>query len=178
MSRYAIIDGTSVINAAIYPDDEPPANPPPGYDDPVVAVQSDDACPGWTYNGDGTFSPPPQPTPQQLAQATYNTVMRSGLGVTSTSSVIPPTVFDLSTDQQSNLANVALYIAVNNRFPGGLSALPLQSVAKQAVSIPSTATWQAIATAIADYVALCDVALATALAGGTPSWPPANVTIA
>ena len=65
MQRYAIIDGINVINAIDY--DEQPSNPPPGFESPVIAVQSDMASPGWTYV-DGQFIAPPQPapTPEEL----------------------------------------------------------------------------------------------------------------
>jgi hypothetical protein len=72
--RYAIIDGINVINVIDY--DEQPSNPPPGFEEPIIAVQSDTAGPGWTYV-DGVFIAPyvPPPTPEELiaqckAQAT------------------------------------------------------------------------------------------------------------
>lgn len=58
MERYAIIDGSDVINVIDY--DAPPSNPPPGFDVPIIAVQSDVASPGWTYV-DGVFIAPPVP---------------------------------------------------------------------------------------------------------------------
>lgn len=61
MQKYAIIDGINVINSIEY--DEQPNNPPPGFESPVIAVQSDVAAPGWTYV-DGVFIAPPIPAPQ------------------------------------------------------------------------------------------------------------------
>jgi hypothetical protein len=63
--RYAIIDGINVINVIDY--DEQPSNPPPGFEEPIIAVQSDVAQIGWTYV-DGVFIAPPvpAPTPEQL----------------------------------------------------------------------------------------------------------------
>lgn len=63
--RYAIIDGINVINIIQY--EEQPSNPPPGFDEPIIAVQSDTAGPGWTYV-DGVFIAPyvPPPTPEEL----------------------------------------------------------------------------------------------------------------
>ena len=58
--RYAIIDGVNVINAIDY--DEQPSNPPPGFEEPIIAIQSDTASPGWTYV-DGQFIAPPAPVP-------------------------------------------------------------------------------------------------------------------
>ena len=63
--RYAIIDGINVINVIEY--EEQPSNPPPGFDEPIIAVQSDTAGIGWTYV-DGVFIAPyvPPPTPEEL----------------------------------------------------------------------------------------------------------------
>ena len=63
--RYAIIDEINVINVIDY--DEQPSNPPPGFKEPIIAVQSDVAQIGWTYV-DGIFIAPPvpAPTPEQL----------------------------------------------------------------------------------------------------------------
>jgi hypothetical protein len=65
MQRYAIIDGISVINVIDY--ETAPSNPPPGFESPIIAVQSDTASPGWTYV-DGVFIAPPvpAPTPEEL----------------------------------------------------------------------------------------------------------------
>ena len=66
LQNYAIIDGVNVINIIEY--EEQPSNPPPGFESPIIAVQSDVAGPGWTYV-DGVFvNPyvPPAPTPEEL----------------------------------------------------------------------------------------------------------------
>jgi len=63
--RYAIIDLTAVVNIIDY--DTAPSNPPPGFEAPIIAVQSDTAGIGWTYV-DGVFIAPyvPPPTPEEL----------------------------------------------------------------------------------------------------------------
>lgn len=58
MERYAIIDGSDVVNVIDY--ESQPSNPPPGFDAPIIAVQSDTAGPGWKYV-DGVFITPPVP---------------------------------------------------------------------------------------------------------------------
>jgi hypothetical protein len=65
LQNYAIIDGINVINVIEY--DEQPSNPPPGFESPIIAVQSDSASIGWTYV-DGVFIAPPvpAPTPEEL----------------------------------------------------------------------------------------------------------------
>jgi len=63
--RYAIIDGINVINVVDY--DTPPSNPPPGFEAPIIAVQSDTASIGWTYVDGQFIAPPtPAPTPEEL----------------------------------------------------------------------------------------------------------------
>jgi hypothetical protein len=63
--RYAIIDGINVINVIDY--DTAPSNPPPGFEAPIIAVQSDVAGPGWTYVDGAFIAPPtPAPTPEEL----------------------------------------------------------------------------------------------------------------
>jgi hypothetical protein len=59
MSRYAIIENEQVINVIEYED--APNNPPPGFPDGVIAVQSDTAEIGAQYQ-DGAFINPPAPT--------------------------------------------------------------------------------------------------------------------
>jgi hypothetical protein len=66
LQNYAIIDGINVINIIQY--EEQPLNPPPGFEEPIIAVQSDVAGIGWTYV-DGQFIDPyvpPAPTPEEL----------------------------------------------------------------------------------------------------------------
>ena len=65
LQNYAIIDGIDVINIIQY--EEQPSNPPPGFEAPIIAVQSNTAGPGWTYI-DGIFIAPPipAPTPEEL----------------------------------------------------------------------------------------------------------------
>jgi hypothetical protein len=63
--KYAIIDGINVINVIDY--DTQPINPPPGFEEPIIAVQSDVASPGWTYVDEQFIAPPqPTPTPEEL----------------------------------------------------------------------------------------------------------------
>jgi len=69
MDRYAIIDGSDVINVIEY--DAQPSNPPPGFDAQIVAVKSDTANPGWRYES-GAFvdtSPPAIPAPPMVTLA-------------------------------------------------------------------------------------------------------------
>jgi len=59
MQRYAIIQNGLVVNVIEY--ESQPSNPPPAFDDSHIAVQSDIAGPGFTYEN-GVFTAP-QPFP-------------------------------------------------------------------------------------------------------------------
>jgi len=59
MSRYAIIDGINVVNVIEY--ESQPIQPIEGLDPSYIAVKSDVAGPGFTYEN-GVFTPP-QPYP-------------------------------------------------------------------------------------------------------------------
>lgn len=126
----------------------------------------------WRAAGN-TPDPSPAPTVQQQADA----AIAAGLAIASTGTPAINGTYALDDGQQTNLANVSIYIAVNNRFPAGQSSLMLRLADGKLISIPSTAAWQAIATAIADYIAHLKIQLVVAARGGTPSWPSASVTI-
>lgn len=65
MKKYAIIDGQNVINVVEY--ETAPENPPPGFDDNIIAVQVDVVGPGWTYVNE-KFIPPPSLNPELTDQ--------------------------------------------------------------------------------------------------------------
>lgn len=104
--KYAIIDGINVINVIDY--DEQPSNPPPGFENPIIAVQSDVAGPGWTYV-DGVFVAPPQPTPtpEELIAKCKQTATAI-LNATDWTSIV-----DVGNPQMSNpyLVNQAAFIS-------------------------------------------------------------------
>jgi len=65
--RYAIINNINVVNVIDY--NEQPTNPPPGFEEPIIAVQSDEAQIGWTYVDNQFIAPAqPAPTPEELIQ--------------------------------------------------------------------------------------------------------------
>ena len=59
--RFAIIENGYVINVIEY--DEQPINPPPGFNEGAIAVQSDEAQIGWGYVSGQFVPPPPVPLP-------------------------------------------------------------------------------------------------------------------
>ena len=111
-------------------------------------------------------------------QMNFAAAMTAGLAVTSTGNAIAPTTFALTPDQQSNLGNVAIYIQKNSRFPASQTTLPLYATSGALVQIPSTTVWDDIATAAADYVTLCTLAMQVQAGGGSWVAPSNSATIA
>lgn len=94
MDRYAIIDGINVVNVIDY--SSPPSNPPPGFPQNYIAVQSDTAGPGWTYeNGVFTAPPPPPPSPMTIEDVICQA---EGLLVSSDWSVLPDVTLSNAAD--------------------------------------------------------------------------------
>lgn len=109
--RYAIIDGINVINVIDY--DEQPSNPPPGFESPIIAVQSDTAGPGWTYVDGQFIAPPvPAPTPEQLIEQCKQQAI-SILNATDWTSI-----GDVGNPQMSNpyLVNQAAFISYRSQI--------------------------------------------------------------
>lgn len=110
MSRYAIIYGTDVVNIIDY--DTAPSNPPPGFDDGYIAVQSDTAQIGWEYV-DGQFIAPPEPTPTpDELKARCKAIAVSILNATDWTSI-----GDVGNPQMSNpyLVNQAAFITYRSQ---------------------------------------------------------------
>lgn len=122
----------------------------------------------------GGLAPYNPPSPPVTPAQAYALAMQAGVAVTSTSGLIPDTSFGLTPEQQANLANVSLYIQINNRFPASQTSLPLYDIKLSVITIPTTAVWQGVASAIADYVTLCNMALAVALAPNGVWIAPSN----
>lgn len=131
--------------------------------------------PGWTaafVDGSWTFaapSPPAGPTLEQQA----NAAITSGLHITSTSMPTLNGTYAIDGISQGKLAAVSTYILVNSKFPGGATEYPWIDLAQQPHVFPTTATFQAFATAIADYVAALDMIIAT----GSGTLPPSTTAL-
>lgn len=118
------------------------------------------------------YSPPPA---SLTLEQKYAAAIAAGLVVTSAMASLAAVAIALTSAQLTNMANVSLYIQVNNRFPAGQASMPLATVGGDAASVPSKTAWQMIATAAADYVTLCDLALAAARSPGGSWIAPSNV---
>lgn len=130
--RYAIIDGINVINVIDY--DEQPSNPPPGFESPIIAVQSNIAGPGWTYV-DGVFIAPPMPIPTPEELITQCKVTASGLLSSTDWSTIP----DVADPQVSNpyLVNASEFAAYRSQ----VRALAVNPVADPVWPTQPTEQW-------------------------------------
>jgi hypothetical protein len=114
LQNYAIIDGINVINIVEY--EEQPSSPPPGFEYPIIAVQSDIAGIGWTYVNGQFINPyvPPAPTPEELiarCKATATGILQ-GTDWTSIADVGDPT------KANPYLVNQAEFIAYRSTVRG------------------------------------------------------------
>ena|SRR5581483_9413078 len=75
--------------------------------------------------------------------------------------------YAIAANNQQQITSVATYIAVNGKFPAGLSQLPWPDSSGTPHTFPSTALFQEFASAIADYV--------TAAALGSPPSQPITI---
>jgi hypothetical protein len=112
-----------------------------------------------------------------IPSSTYVNALASGLAITSTSTPAINGTYDISAGATANLNAVETYILANGTFPLG-STQPWFLLNGTEVVVPSVAVFKEIAAAVAQYVAGLDVENAIAIAGGTPTWPSAAVTIA
>ncbi len=128
MKRYAIINDQNVINVIEY--ETAPSNPPPGFESPIIAVQSDVAGPGWEYIN-GHFVAPVVPVPEPTIEEIKARAV--GLLTASDWSEIPSVIDDANTPHLLNQSDFVTYrialrrIAVNPtldaQFPTEPSAL-------------------------------------------------------
>jgi len=99
--------------------------------------------------------------------------LASGLEIASAALPTISGTYAIDPSAQQKIAAISLYIAVNGRFPAGQATLAYPDLAGAAHVFPTTAIFQAFATALADYVAAIDLA-----AAGTGEMPSQPVTIA
>lgn len=108
--------------------------------------------------------------------ASNATICTSDLAGTYTVPVVnqPPT--PANSAAQNNITSIETSIAAGRGLPGGGSTFSYFDVSGTAHSF-SSAAWAEFATAMRDYSYALQVALITAQAGGTPSWPSTTVTL-
>lgn len=89
---------------------------------------------------------------QQGAAANAAAAVAAGIKITSAATPALDGTYAIDPGSQQRVASVALYIAVNGKFPAGQTALPWPDINGVPHSFPSTAEFQAFATALGDYV--------------------------
>ena len=108
-----------------------------------------------------------------VALVTYTNLISGGLAVTSTGTPSLNGTYAVDPLTQGKIASVVAYIGVNSKFPASQTAMPMLLVSGSKISVGTTAEYLVIASAIADFVTLCDLALDTG-----SSFPTPSVTIA
>jgi hypothetical protein len=91
---------------------------------------------------------PPSPTPAQ--QAAY--AINAGIVLTSTGTPALNSTYATNAAAQQQLNAIMTYIIVNNAFPGGSTQLPWPDANMTLHTFPSVISFQAFATAIANFV--------------------------
>jgi hypothetical protein len=131
---------------------------------------------GWTATLSGTtytFAAPPAPPAPTLAQQAQ-AALWAGVAITSTSTPALNGTYAIDPSSQMKINSMALFVAVNQKFPGGATSYPWLTMSGTANTFPSITEFDAFATAVADYVAQLDMIIAT----GTGTLPASSVTIA
>lgn len=114
---------------------------------------------GWLY-ANNTFTPPsptvptpPSPTSAQIAKAASTEAILAGLQIASAGTPALNAMYSTTQESQANINAVVTYIMLNNKFPGNITTMPWADKTGAPHVFPDTATFNAFATAIADYVA-------------------------
>jgi len=114
----------------------------------------------------------PTPTPQQ----TFAAALAVGLTVTWTTSTTLNGIYALDPATQFNITTEIVSILKNGTFTNGQATRGWPTT-DSTYPVFTVAQFGALATIVALYVDALNAAQATALAGGSPTWPNASVTI-
>ncbi len=107
--------------------------------------------PGWVYNADGTFSPPPPfvPSPARVMAA----ALAAGLTVTSISTPALSATYDGAGPRWQRMRDEAQYVATFSRFSGGLSELDWTARSGEVI-FTTPAQLLAVVQAVGDWQSL------------------------
>lgn len=114
---------------------------------------------------------------RQSVPTQYQAAIIAGLTITSSGTPSLNSIYAIDPGTQAKIEAVALYIAVNGKFPAGQTSLAWADLSGAVHGFPTTAQFQAFATAVGDYVANLDLTQATLLAGRAANWPASSATI-
>jgi hypothetical protein len=170
MSTFALIMNGAVVQlaAAMFP-----VNPALVWTNDISAVSPAPQV-GWTAMktaGAWNFTAPVIPAPTLAQQAAA--AMLQGLAITSTGTPALNGTYGVDPMSQGRVASISTYILVNGNFPGAMATYPFIDMSGAPHVFPTTASFQAFATACANYVAAVDFVAAT----GTGTLPVATATI-
>lgn len=115
--------------------------------------------------------PVPAPTPAQQAAA----LIAGGLTITSTSTPAINATYPCDANAEALLSYTEDYVTRNNLFPGKTTTIPWFDIAGIPHTLPSTTVFNALASAIADFVA--EAQIWGASGGAIGSLPSGAVTI-
>jgi hypothetical protein len=170
MSTFALISNGMIVQVA---PDQFPVNPALVWT-PDISAASPAPQVGWAAKktaGAWTFTAPVIPAPTLAQQAVA--AMNAGLTITSTSTPALNGTYGVDPMSQGRLASISTYILVNSSFPGGSATYPFIDLSGTPHVFPTTASFQAFATACANYVAAVDFVSAT----GAGTLPSPSITI-
>lgn len=88
----------------------------------------------------------------QLAQ----TALKSGVQIISDSTPTISSTYAIDPTSLSKVMNIAMYISMNNAFPGKQATISVMDIGKIARVFPTTALFLAFSVAISDYASLLD----------------------
>jgi hypothetical protein len=128
---------------------------------------------GWAVSS-GTLVAYTPPAPVLTLAQQAQVALGAGVAVTSTGTPALNGTYPIDPLTQGRIASVSTYILVNGKFPGSATTYAWVDVAGAAHVFPSTAAFQAFATAIADHVSILEQIVFT----GTGTLPVATVAIA
>jgi hypothetical protein len=117
----------------------------------------------WTAtetNGVWTYAAPVIPGPTIATQALISTA--AGMQITSTTAGISGT-YPCDPTTQSKLANVALYVQANGKFPAGLTSFPVFDITGTTHLFTTTTEFLALVSKMGDYVTEIDLFAAGAV---------------
>lgn len=114
--------------------------------------------------------------PRATAQSTFDAALASGLTMTWTASTALNDTYPIDTATQVRMLAERLSVSVNGTFTNGTNQLTWYSSAGTQHSMSMTQAGLFV-RAVWQYLTALFVARATALGGGTPTWPSPNITI-
>ena len=125
-------------------------------------------------NGALVAAPAAAASPAQAAAAAVVAAIAAGCPVVSAGTPALSGTYAIDAASTANINAVSTYITVNGKFPAGQTSIPWPDIAGAVHVFPSTAAFQAFASAVADWVmkvSLFQMGQASALPTGSETIP-------